>query len=123
MDSALTTSSLPRDALVRFLRVTGDAFLTLAREIEQTPNTTEGVARPLHTLGLGSLQNAVAKQLITDDDEAGVSPREITRQLDRDDEPNIRTALASLRSKGVAELLPGGGPQRWRIAERYRLAT
>ncbi|MFE9107603.1 hypothetical protein [Actinomadura geliboluensis] len=54
------------------------------------------------------------------DTEEGTSPREIAEYLDRGDEPNIRTALTAMQKRGVAEMVPGIKPQRWRLASPYR---
>jgi hypothetical protein len=54
------------------------------------------------------------------DTDEGVSPRQITQSLERQDEPNIRTALVAMHKRGVVERAPGPGPQRWRLAEPYR---
>ena len=121
MQNTVTTVNIPPDAFSRFLRSVGDACATLAREVEAArPSPGEDAeSLSLNALGLGSLQQAVADVLGTTD-ESGISPREITDALGRADEPNVRTALESLRKKGVAELLPVWRPQRWRLAEAYR---
>src|SRR5712692_10849925 len=49
-----------------------------------------------------------------------ISLREITRHLERGDEPNVRTALAAMRKRGVTELVPGANPHRWRLTAPYR---
>lgn len=118
MDNSLTTLTLPPGAYARYLRAVGEAHLALARELEAL-SPADGSPQPLRALNLGSLQQAVV-EILNEADEAGLSPREITRALKRGDEPNVRTTLDSLRRKGVAELVPGGGPQRWRLADTYR---
>ncbi len=110
--------SSPSDhALARFFRTLSSAALQLAQDLEAGTPGEEG-RLPLEEANLGSLQ-----RLIVDtpgmDSEAGVSPREITQQLDRDDEPNIRTALVALEKRGVTELVPGASPQRWHLAPPY----
>jgi hypothetical protein len=40
------------------------------------------------------------------DTEEGVSPRQIAQQLDRGDEPNIRTALTAMKSAASQNLYP-----------------
>jgi hypothetical protein len=104
-------------AVGRFLRTISTAALELAQELE-TAAADQG-QRSLDDVGLGSLQRQVADAPGMDTEE-GVSPRNIAQHLDRTDEPNIRTALAAMRKRGVAELAPGAGPQRWRLAEPYR---
>src|ERR1700729_4579605 len=100
--------SSPGDyALARFFRTLSTAALHLAQDLEAG---TLGQGRlPLEGANLGSLQ-----RLIVDmpgmDSAAGVSPREITQQLDRGDEPNIRTALAAMAKRGVTELVSGASP-------------
>jgi len=73
----------------------------------------------LESANLGSLQQRVAKAPDMDS-EQGASPREIAQQLERGDEPNIRTALAAMQKRGVTELVPGAVPQRWRLTAPYR---
>jgi hypothetical protein len=103
-------------AFAQYYRAIADASLELAKALE-----TAGESRPrsLDMINLGSLQRQVAEAPGMDSGE-GVSPREITRSLGRDDEPNIRTALARLKTLEVAELVPGPGPQRWRLTSPYR---
>lgn len=54
------------------------------------------------------------------DSDQGVSPRQITQHLERGDEPNVRGALERMRDRGVTELVPEPGPQRWRLTVAYR---
>jgi hypothetical protein len=108
----------PAGALAKFLRTLSSAALELANAIENGAASAQ--RRSLDTLQLGSLQQQVAQTLGLDTED-GMSPREITRSLDRSDEPNIRAALGRLQTLGVAELVPGlPGPQRWRLTSAYR---
>ena len=114
----IAPGAFPAAAFARFLRTLSAAALELANALEN------GVASPhrrsLDSLQLGSLQQQVAQTLGLDTED-GMSPREITRSLDRSDEPNVRTALGRLQTLGVAELVPGlPGPQRWRLTASYR---
>ncbi|GAA0543717.1 hypothetical protein [Actinomadura livida] len=104
-------------ALTRFLRTVGTAAIELARDLENAPQDRGRHA--LDEAGLGSLQRQVAGAPGMDTEE-GVSPRHIAEYLDRGDEPNIRTALAAMQKRGVAEMVPGIKPQRWRLAPQYR---
>jgi hypothetical protein len=105
-------------AFARFFRVLGEAALDLARELEHADSGR--LARlSLDEANLGSLQRRVAEVLEMRAD-AGVSPRQIAQQLDRGDEPNIRTALTAMQKRGVAEMVPSVSPQRWRLTSSYR---
>ena len=53
-------------------------------------------------------------------DETGFSPREIAKQLNRGDEPNIPSALDRMRERGITELVAGFGTQRWQPTLSYR---
>jgi hypothetical protein len=106
-------------ALARFLRTVGAAALELARDLENA--SPDRGRRTLDDAGLGSLQRQVAEAPGMDTEE-GVSPRQIAGHLDRSDEPNIRTALTAMQKRGVAEMVPGMKPQRWRLALPYRSA-
>ena len=102
-------------ALARFLRALSAAAIEFAQELE-APRREQ---RPLDELNLGTLQRAVAAVPGMDTD-GGVSPRQITQSLERQDEPNIRTALGAMHKRGVVERIPGPGPQRWRLTPPYR---
>lgn len=107
-----------QQAIVRFLRTVSDLASELADELESVRGP---VVRPmsLDQAGLGSLQRQVAEAPGMDTG-SGVSPREITKALGRADEPNVRTALAAMQKRGVAELIQGVTPQRWRLTALYR---
>src|SRR5215475_5464483 len=98
----MTTSSADL-AIAQFMRTLANAALQLAHELERT--TPCYPQRNIEDAGLGALQRAVAEALIDADPEAGLSPREIAKLLDRGDEPNIRSGLNRLRERGVAELI------------------
>ena len=66
---------------------------------------------------LGSLQQAIVDQLADADD---LSPREITKNLDRGDEPNVRSTLYALEQRGIVERVPGLPTQRWRLTRLFR---
>ncbi|WP_143027985.1 hypothetical protein [Lentzea albidocapillata] len=106
-------------AFAQFFRTVSVAAEELAQTLEK--HHAHPGARSLEAVELGSLQRQVAEAPGMDSDE-GVSPREIAKLLARNDEPNIRTALSKLQRRGVAELVPGPGPQRWRLAAQYRSA-
>ena len=111
-------------AIAQFLRTLSSAALDLAAALEG-----EGLGPPtpgesdrwlsVDKVGLGSLQLQIAHApgMATDE---GVSPRQITQHLSRGDEPNIRTALAALQKRNVAEMVPDATPQRWRLKAVYR---
>jgi hypothetical protein len=105
-------------AMAQFMRTLGNAALQLASELERT--TPSRPQRSIEDAGLGALQRAVAEVLIDADPEAGLSPREIAKLLDRGDEPNIRSALNRMRERGVAESIPDLPAQRWRLTTAYR---
>lgn len=115
------TSATDNAALVRFMHTLSAASLTLARELE-AGDSLGGLPASLDDAGLGTLQLPVAKAPGMDSGH-GVTPREIARHIGRTDEPNIRTALAALKKRGVAELATDAKPQRWRLTARYRTAT
>ena len=108
-------------ALARFFRALASAALELANDLE-AEDRDDQVWLTLDHAHLGSLQLQVAEAPGMNSD-AGTSPREITQHLDRGDEPNIRTALAAMAKRGVAELVPGVTPQRWRLTASYRHPT
>ncbi|TMR06951.1 hypothetical protein ETD83_02785 [Actinomadura soli] len=112
----LKTSSAEH-ALARFLRTVSAAALELARELENA--SSDRGRRSLDDAALGSLQRQVAEAPGMDTQD-GVSPRQIAGHLKRDDEPNIRTALAAMQKRGVTERVPEVKPQRWRLAPPYR---
>src|ERR1700719_2084840 len=95
-------SSAGKYAFARFLRTVSAAALELAQQLE-----AEGLpmrARlSIDDANLGSLQRQVAMASGMASEE-GVSPRQIAQELDRGDEPNIRTALTAMQKRGVAEL-------------------
>lgn len=108
-------------AFARFLRAVSAAALELAQQLEA--ETLPAQARlSIEEAKLGSLQRQIATASGMDTDE-GVSPRQIAQQLDRGDEPNIRTALTAMQKRGVAELVPGKTPQHWRLTALYRPGT
>jgi hypothetical protein len=111
-------SSATKYAFARFLRTMSTAALELAQRLE-----AEGLPAQarlsIADANLGSLQRQVAEAPGMDSED-GVSPRQIAQHLDRGDEPNIRTALAAMQKRGVAELVPGKTPQYWRLTALYR---
>jgi hypothetical protein len=111
-------SSASRYAFARFLRTVSAAALELAQELE-AESPPEQARLSIEDANLGSLQRQVATASGMDTEE-GVSPRQIAQQLDRGDEPNIRTALTAMHKRGVAELVPGKTPQHWRLTALYR---
>lgn len=120
MSTVATAELRGHQAIVRFLRTVSALASDLADELESVRGPA-GTPRSLELAGLGSLQRQVAEAAGMDTAN-GVSPREITKSLGRTDEPNVRTALAAMQKRGVAELLPGVTPQRWRLTELYRPA-
>ena len=105
-------------ALARFLRTVGTAALQLAQDLEAgSPPAGMAVPRTCELGGTPAAGNRDTPPAL--DNEAGVSPREITLLIGRDDEPNVRAALAALEKRGVAEQVPGVSPQRWRLARPY----
>jgi hypothetical protein len=118
MDNALIEPGTPGGhALARFLRTFSAAALEFAQELETAP--AGQVRLSLTDIGLGSLQRQIAEvpQMATDE---GISPRLVAQHLGRADEPNVRSALDRMRGRGVTELAPGPGPQRWRLTTAYR---
>jgi hypothetical protein len=111
------TASPAERALARFLRALALAATEAAEEIEVGSRISQG-SLSLAEAGLGSLQHNIATTPGMDT-ETGISPREITHQLDRGDEPNVRTALAAMAKRGITELVPGAAPQRWRLTRPY----
>lgn len=125
MQTLSTTSEEPVDRiLVRFLRDLSELAARAALEIEvgtrlPSPRTEE---QGLDDLDLGSLQRAIV-HVPGMTDEEGVKPRSIAQFLERGDEPNIRMTLQALGRRGIAELVPGSSPQRWRLTSAYRDAV
>jgi hypothetical protein len=52
-------------------------------------------------------------------DPAGMRPAEISAQTDYS-VTNTYGLLQALARSGITEIVPGGGPQRWRLTERHR---
>ncbi len=94
------------------------AALELAQELESDKHGKTGVLS-LDNAGLGTLQRPIADLPGVNTDN-GLSPREIAKQLDRSDEPNIRDALDRMQARGVVELVPGATFKRYRLTEPYR---
>lgn len=111
-------SSSSRYAVARFLRTLSAAASELAQQLEAEGLPAQ-VQFSIEDANLGSLQRQVATPSGMDTAE-GVSPRQIAHELERGDEPNIRTALAAMQKRGIAELVPGKTPQRWRLTAPYR---
>jgi hypothetical protein len=112
-------SSSPSEmAFARFFRALSVAALDLAQELEAGQPRESG-SLSIDDANLGSLQRQVAgvPGMMS---ETGISPRKIAQHLDRSDEPNVRTALAAMQKRGVAELIPAVSPQRWRLTLPYR---
>jgi hypothetical protein len=118
MQSTMSSEPSGEQLIAHFLRQVSELALDLADELDSmgAPDHTH---KSLDRARLGSLQLSVAKAAGMDTSE-GASPREITRHLGRSDEPNVRTALAAMAKHGVTELVPGDGPQRWRLTAPYR---
>lgn len=118
----MTAPSANDLAIARFMRSLSAAALELARQLETATGSVkgQGVQIDIETAGLGSLQLAVARVLTAMDSETGASPREVSKAMDRPDEPNVRSALNRLADRGVAELVPGSVNQRWRLTQPYR---
>jgi hypothetical protein len=102
--------------LIRFLKRLSSAALDFAEELEAVQR---GELRAHEAVQLGALQRSVVEAPGMDSD-LGISPGEITKHLQRGDEPNIRAALQSLQKRGITELIPGAKPQRWRLTRPYR---
>jgi hypothetical protein len=111
-------TSATNRALARFFRALSTAALDLAQELEAERPGGNGPLS-IEDANLGSLQRQIAEAPGMSS-EPGVSPRQIARDLDRGDEPNIRTALAAMQKRGITELIPGSAPQRWRLTLPYR---
>jgi hypothetical protein len=108
-------------AFARFFRALSTAALQLAQDLEAgTPEDPGSLA--LEEAGLGTLQRAIVGTPGIDS-EVGISPREITQQLVRDDEPNVRTALSAMEKRGITELVRGVMPQRWRLTPSYSVRS
>src|SRR6266567_3012878 len=103
--------SSPTDmAYARFFRALGVAALDLAQELEVGLPSEAGTLS-LDDANLGSLQRQVA-HVPGMRSEMGVSPRQIAQHLDRGDEPNIRTALATQRPDSGGPILHRTGTGR-----------
>lgn len=111
-------SAASKYAFARFLRTVSAAALELAQQLEAEGLPTQA-RLSIDDANLGSLQRQVAMASGMDS-QKGVSPRQIAQELDRGDEPNIRTALAAMQKRGLAELVPGRTPQHWRLTALYR---
>ena len=107
-------------ALARFFRTLSSSALELARELESTVKAAGTPRINLPDAALGKLQLAIANVLVTADPVHGISPREVTKAMDRNDEPSIRTTLYRLDQLGIAERLTHMSAQRWRVTEPYR---
>ena len=106
-------------ALARFFRTLSTSALALTREHESTVKTERTPRINLPDAALGKLQLAIANVLATADPVHGISPREVTKAMDRNDEPSIRTTLYRLDQLGVAERLSHMSTQRCRLTAPY----
>lgn len=107
----------PTNLVANFLRDLSTLALKYANMIVH-----DGPA-DLSTLSLGALQRSVAEALRDQalaEGPKGLKPRKLTAKLERQDEPNIRTALARLAELGVAEKIDSSGPQEWRLTAAFR---
>jgi len=108
---------------VGLARAISDALLAYAEEktrLHSEPTTepaplTEDVALPTPR---GPRQKEVAEVLVAAPLE-GWKTGEIARMVEMD-QPNAYLTLQALQKQGVAELVPGSDPQRWRLLPRYR---
>lgn len=116
MVACMTTLPAADLAISKFLRTLSAAALELAATLESA--TFRESDSDLSDLGLGELQRAVCGLLSDAPSDSGLSPRELTKALKREDEPNIRQTLNRLAHRGVVELLPGP-THRWRLTAQY----
>jgi hypothetical protein len=91
----------------------------LAQEFRAHAARDDSGQRLVQPLNLGSLQQSIFEVLLGAD-ETGFSPREIAKQLERGDEPNVRSALDRMRDRGITELVEGFATQRWQLTVAYR---
>jgi alkylated DNA nucleotide flippase Atl1 len=106
-------------AIIRFTRTIGDAFLTLAADLEtaaSVPDTpSEEVALPT-ARGQRQQQILELPGLAT---EEGMKTADVASAIEYE-VPNTYSTLQALERAGLVEMVPGVMPQTWRLASRYR---
>lgn len=110
------TDSLDHERIARLFEQRADIDRRLA-DAFRAATARDLSLDPLKPLNLGSLQQAIVDQLSQAVD---MSPREITKNLDRGDEPNVRSTLERLEQRGIVERVPKAPTQRWRLTIHYR---
>lgn len=114
------TTSLNYERIASLLEQEARIKIELAQEFRVASSGSDPTdGKPIQPLNLGSLQQSIFDVLATAD-QTGFSPREIAKQLDRGDEPNVRAALDRMRDRGITELVAGFGTQRWQLTSAYR---
>jgi alkylated DNA nucleotide flippase Atl1 len=107
----------------RLARAISEALLAYAEDKSRQETTdtvepgpiAEDVALPTPR---GPRQKDVAEVLVAAPLE-GWKTGEIARMVEMD-QPNAYLTLQALQKQGLAELVPGSDPQRWRLLPRYR---
>jgi hypothetical protein len=111
----MTTAS-DQQAIADFLRTISRISVELADKLSppSAPDKDQLIA------GLGFLQRWIARQQGMHTDR-GMAPRELTRAMNRDDEPNVRAALNGMVRTGVTERVAGTSrPMRFRMTKTFR---
>jgi alkylated DNA nucleotide flippase Atl1 len=106
----------------KLARTIGEALLAYAEEktrqgtaVAQPEPLVEDAAVPTPR---GPRQKDIAEVLVAAPLE-GFKTGDIARMVSMD-QPNAYLTLQALAKQGVAELVPGSDPQRWRLLARYR---
>lgn len=108
---------------VRLARTIGEALLAYAEEKSRQGTGVAAKVEPLvEDAALptprGPRQKDIAELLVAAPLE-GFKTGDIARMVTMD-QPNAYLTLQALAKQGVAELVPGSDPQRWRLLPRFR---
>lgn len=108
----------PNEALAKFMTRLATAAQELAEELQSGGGTMAPEDEAGSPPNLGSRQEKVYRILVSADDE-GLPTRAIAAEM-KYEVPNTYLTLQSLGRLGLAELVPGSKPQRWRLHPRQR---
>jgi alkylated DNA nucleotide flippase Atl1 len=107
------------DALAKFFATLSTAAAELAADLREHPELEDVPEETDPTAGLGPRQREIYA-ILQEAGDGGIVTSEIAKRMGGYDVPNAYLALRRLESLGLAELVPGAKPQRWRLRERAR---
>ncbi|MDP9435985.1 MAG: helix-turn-helix domain-containing protein [Actinomycetota bacterium] len=114
--------SEPTLALARFARVTGNALLTLAADLETSSAVPDLAVEEVEIpVGRGQRQQQILEVAGLAAEE-GLKTSDVASAISYE-VPNTYSTLQALERAGMVELVPGVTPQRWRLAPRYRTTS